>query len=173
VRENSIKNLNHHGGFMDKLGLPQDHSAHINIHLSNGKDPIPLLPFFRESLAKLKPNILNRLTFENEHSGFWTVSNIRSYFPNVPVVFDSLHYICNPDALLSFDDAFKSAILTWKNTSPVFHHSEGKSKTDDRAHSDYIKHIPKIFSQYNVDIEVEAKAKNLAIFEYKKILNEV
>lgn len=173
VRENSIKNLNHHGDFMDKLGLPQNHSAHINIHLSNGKDPIPLLPFFRESLAKLKPNILNRLTFENEHSGFWTVSNIRSYFPNVPVVFDSLHYICNPDSLLSFEDAFKSAILTWKNTNPVFHHSEGKSKTDDRAHSDYIKHIPKIFSQYNVDIEVEAKAKNLAIFEYKKILNEV
>jgi len=74
---------------------------------------------------------------------------------------------------LSFDDAFKSATLTWKNVNPVFHHSEGKSKSDDKAHSDYIKHIPKIFLQYNVDIEVEAKAKNLAIFEYKKSLKEL
>lgn len=173
VVQNSINNLKHHADFMDKLGLPQDHSAHINIHLSNGKNPIELLPIFRDSISKLPLNVLARLTFENEHSGFWTVSNIRSYFPNVPIVFDSLHYICNPDGILSFDDAFKSAILSWKQVKPVFHHAEGKTKRDDRSHSDYIKQIPQIFSLYDVDIEVEAKAKNLAIFEYKKSLKEL
>lgn len=172
VVQNSISNLKHHADFMDKLGLPQNHSAHINIHLSNGKNPIDLLPIFKDSISKLPINVLSRLTFENEHSGFWTVSNIRSYFPNVPVVFDSLHYICNPDSLLSFEDAFKSALLSWKETKPVFHHSEGKTKRDDRSHSDYIKQIPPIFNVHNVDIEVEAKAKNLAIFEYKKSLKE-
>jgi UV DNA damage endonuclease len=173
VVQNSISNLKHHADFMDKLGLPQNHSAHINIHLSNGKNPIDLLPIFKDSISKLPINVLSRLTFENEHSGFWTVSNIRSYFPNVPVVFDSLHYICNPDSLLSFEDAFKSALLSWKEAKPVFHHSEGKTKRDDRSHSDYIKQIPPIFNIHNVDIEVEAKAKNLAIFEYKKSLKDV
>ena len=173
VRNNSIKNLIHHASFMDRLGLPENHTAHINIHLSNGKDTIPLIPLFRQSLQKLPINVLARLTFENEHSGYWTVSNIRHYFPNVPVVFDSLHYTCNPDKLLSFDDAFKSAMSSWRNTVPVFHHSEGKTKSNDRAHSDYITNIPAIYSNYNVDTEVEAKAKNLAIFKYKNDKKEL
>ena len=173
VVENSINNLKHHADFMDKLGLPQSHLAHINIHLSNGSNPVALLPIFRESISRLPFNVLSRLTFENEHSGFWTTSNIRSYFPNIPIVFDSLHYICNPDRALSFDDAFSLAYSSWLNITPVFHHSEGKTKENDRSHSDYIKKIPDIYSKFKIDIEVEAKAKNLSIFEYKRLIKEI
>lgn len=173
VRINSIKCLEHHASFMDNLGLPQNLNAHINIHLSNGKDPIPLLPNYRNSLSKLSISVLSRLTFENEDSGFWKVSNIKSIFPNVPIVFDSLHYKCNPDESLSFEDAFVSAFNSWKNATPVFHHSEGKDSEEDKKHSDYIQKIPDIFSQYPVDIEVEAKAKNLAVLGYRNALLEI
>jgi UV DNA damage endonuclease len=173
VRINSVRNLEHHADFMDMLGLPRNHNAHINIHLSNGTDPIPLLPTFYNTIHKLPVNIISRLTFENEHSGFWTTSNIRSYFPRVPIVFDSLHYICNPDKSISFDDAFKLAYSSWGSTTPVFHHSEGKTKSNDRSHSDYIKKIPDIFSKFKIDIEVEAKAKNLSIFQYKRSLKDL
>ena len=172
VRANSIKCLEHHASFMDNLGLPRNHTAHINIHLSNGKNPVPLLPNFRNSLSKLSVGVLSRLTFENEHNGFWTVSNIRSYFPSVPIVFDSLHYKCNPDSMLSFQEAVHSAILSWRDCNPVFHHSEGKEAETDKRHSDYIKNIPNEFLLSKIDIEVEAKAKNLSIIEYRKKIKE-
>jgi UV DNA damage endonuclease len=173
VRISSIKCLEHHASFMDSLELPKNHGAHINIHLSNGKNPLPLIKNYRDSMSKLSIGVLSRLTFENEHSGFWTVSNIKSLFPQVPIVFDSLHYKCNPDQFLSFEEAFVSAFNSWKDKNPVFHHSQGKDSDKDKKHSDFIDNIPNIFSQYPVDIEFEAKAKNLAVLNYRKQLSEL
>jgi UV DNA damage repair endonuclease len=68
------------------------------------------------------------------------------------------------------EDAFKLAISTWK-TVPVMHMSSSR-RTEDlgaviTAHADY---IYERIETYNiaVDVEIEAKAKDLALFKYKK-----
>ena len=64
------------------------------------------------------------------------------------------------------------AISTWpQNIVPVVHYSESKSfhennpKVKPQAHSDYIDNLPNLYG-YDVDIMVEAKAKELSILPY-------
>lgn len=174
VVENSISNLNFHAEFMDKLGLHQDYRSHINIHLSNGsKCPKMSAEIAKDALKSVSPGVLKRLTFENEDKGCWKVSEIRQHFPKVPIVFDSLHYKCNPDSLFLFDEAFFAARESWflnaAFTSQTVHHSEGRSGPKCKKHSDYVENIPEAFKNNQVFCEIEAKKKNLAVVNYKLI----
>jgi UV DNA damage endonuclease len=89
----------------------------------------------------------------------------------IPIVFDYHHHkFCTGD--LSEEMALKLAVSTWpKSITPVVHYSESKSlhenntKIKDQAHSDYINRIPNTYG-YDVDIMVEAKAKELAILPF-------
>lgn len=75
-----------------------------------------------------------------------------------------------------FQQLFTSVLATWHGTRPLFHISEritGVQPTDKNscAHSDYITKIPnfilelfKLYCPLGVDLEVEAKAKELSIF---------
>jgi UV DNA damage endonuclease len=166
VREASIKNLQHHAEVFDLLGLPQNRFAAINIHLNNGKcgTQTDFIKCFDKSFSLLDDNITNRLTLENEDKGCWTVENITQYFPQFSVVFDTLHHSCN-SGVLSFEKAYKKAFETW-NEKVLTHHSEGINGPKDRRHSDFIVDLPK-YSE-DVDIEVEAKMKNLAIAPFIK-----
>lgn len=176
--KNSIKSLNFHARFMDLLGLPGDHRAHINIHLSNGtKCPKESKIIATDALAHLDRSALNRLTFENEDGGCWQVSTIKGLFPAFPIVFDSHHYNCNPDKFLNFSEAFHSATESWSanckfQIRPTVHYSEGaRDRTDrtDRKHSDYINvfKLPPAYSLVPVFCEIEAKKKNLAVNKAK------
>lgn len=161
VVKNSIKNLEYHGLLFDRLGLPRNHFALINIHISNGKLGQNCVETVLESLCKLSDSVTKRLTFENEDKSFWTVENIAAYFA-IPIVFDTLHYSCNVGNI-SADLAHKISSESWKTFAPnikqLCHHSEGVSGPTDRRHSDYITYIPDL----NCDVEVESKMKNLSI----------
>jgi UV DNA damage endonuclease len=166
VVSNSIRALEFHSKFMSDLGLPKSIAAHINIHVSNGsKDPKTTYMIVNDSLNKMSPDLRSRLTFENEDSGCWNVTNLKTYLPNVPIVFDSLHYLCNPDPILSFREAFMDARRTWEKAgqTQVVHHSEGKTAETDRRHSEFVNKIPNEFKNYAVFCEIEAKKKNLAV----------
>jgi UV DNA damage repair endonuclease len=63
---------------------------------------------------------------------------------------------------MALDEAIRITSESWPNNDPVQHYSEGRSNPDDPAHSDYIRILPE--SQF--DIEVEAKAKDLAIKDF-------
>jgi UV DNA damage endonuclease len=103
----------------------------------------------------------------------------------IPIVFDYHHHqFCTGG--LSEEDALKLAISTWpKNIKPIVHYSESKRlheenvKIKEQAHSDYINKLPKLYGT-DVDVMVEAKAKELAILphmgkfnvcEYSGLLN--
>jgi UV DNA damage endonuclease len=174
VRRNSIRTLEYHGRLFDALGLPRDYSAHINIHLSNGKDPIAnkLLPNFTDSIGKLSESVWRRLTFENEDKGFWNPYSIKTYFPTFPIVFDSHHYLINPNKGFSIEEAFEFCYDSWPlglGIIPVFHHSEGRDGEFDRSHSDYIKNIPQCMYSRPLFLEIEAKQKNIAIRKFKEL----
>mgnify|MGYP000436225274 CR=1 FL=1 len=90
----------------------------------------------------------------------------------IPITFDYHHHWCHPGELTQ-EEALKMASTTWpKDVKQLCHYSSCKQIHEDasvmaRAHADYIyEHI----NTYglNLDIELEAKAKELAVQKYVK-----
>jgi len=140
----------------------------INIHAGGvyGDKPAALGRVAR-ALDKLKKRIRDRLTFENDD---------RSYSPAdllpfcrrhaVPLVYDVHHHRCLPDGL-SVEEATSRALKTW-DREPLFHISsprEGWGGKNPQWHHDYIniKDFPRCWRGLDITIEVEAKAKELAV----------
>ena len=162
VRNNSIKNLEYHGQLLDLMGLPQDYSCPINIHVSNGtKDCNVTANYIKNSIQLLSNSVMSRLVLENEQHGCWHPQNLRKLFPEIPITFDYHHFRLN-DGGIDVGEAVRITSESWPNNDTVQHYSEGRDNPDDPAHSDYIRNLPD--SQY--DIEVEAKAKDLAIKDF-------
>ena len=91
----------------------------------------------------------------------------------IPIVFDYHHHRFNTGDL-SEQQALEMAMSTWGDIVPVVHYSESRSleQNDDtirpQAHSDYVYDYIDTYGN-EVDIMVEAKAKELAVLKYKKL----
>ena len=91
----------------------------------------------------------------------------------MPITFDYHHHWCHPGEL-SQEEALKLASTTWpKGIRQLVHFSscqqihEDSTQTNKRAHADYIyEHIDDY--GLDLDIELEAKAKELALQQYVK-----
>jgi UV DNA damage repair endonuclease len=61
---------------------------------------------------------------------------------------------------------------TWGEHRPLFHFSNGKKDPSDRAHSEYVYELHHELFEFDLDIDFEFKAKDLAVkdFENKKDL---
>jgi len=176
VVENTFKDLELHGKVFDLLGLELSPYNKINIHC-NGVygDKIAAMDRFIANFKKLPENVRKRLTIENDDkASMYSVKDLM-YIHNaikIPIVFDYHHHIfCTGD--LSEEEALRLAVSTWGDITPVVHYSESKAlheennKLKPQAHSDYIKSLPNTYG-LNVDIMVEAKAKELAILPFIK-----
>lgn len=172
---NAIKELSHHAWVFDKMGLPVSRTSAINIHGGKSDRIDQLVSVIRN----LPDNVRNRLTFENDESAYNIVDLLPVYENfNIPIVWDSHHHTFN-DAGLSLDEAYGLAMLTWRDTGckPLQHLSnttpglENGNFTERRKHSDYIHYVPDCQRQGLiddvVDVDVEAKMKNLAVLKTK------
>ena len=135
-----------------------------------------------QQFKKLNNNVQQRLVLENCEKCFSIKDCLDiSKKINIPVVFDTHHYDCycklHPDEIFELPEFYIKDILdTWtkRGIKPKFHVSEqGSGRTGH--HSDYIETIPdyllEIPKKYNIniDIMIEAKMKEKAIFKlYKK-----
>lgn len=160
VREQSIKHLVYHYQLLETIGAitPRVFHATINIHLSNGSDYRMAHDNTERSLDRItlhNARLLNRLVFETEESGCWTWQKLVGI--GQPVTLDFHHHRRN-NLGDSWDEAFAACAATWRGERPLCHHSEGRAHPLDKAHSDYITEVP----QYDADIELECKAKDLA-----------
>jgi UV DNA damage endonuclease len=178
VVENTFKDLELHGKVFDLLGLELSPYNKINIHC-NGVygDKISAMDRFITNFKKLPENVKKRLTVENDDkASMYSVKDLM-YIHNaikIPIVFDYHHHqFCTGG--LSEEDALNLATTTWPDgITPVVHYSESKAlhesdnKLKPQAHSDYINSIPNTYG-LDVDIMVEAKAKELAILPFIKI----
>ncbi len=179
--ENVIKNtfidLKMHGELFDMMKLEKSVYNKINIHC-NGVygDKKSAMERFCTNYKKLPISIQSRLTVENDDKEtMYSVKDLMFIHEKIgiPIVFDYHHHkFCTGG--LSEKEALKLAISTWpKNIKPVVHYSESKSvheknnKIKLQAHSDYIHNIPNTYG-YDLDIMVEAKAKELAIADFLK-----
>ena len=176
VVEAAIKDLELHGKIFNLLGLSQTPYNKINIHC-NGVygDKLSAMNRFCENYLRLSDSVKKRLTVENDDKA--TMYNVKDLMYihnriNIPIVFDYHHHIFNTGDLTE-EDALKLASTTWGDITPVVHYSESKAlheennKLKPQAHSDYINSLPNTYG-LNVDIMVEAKAKELAILPFIK-----
>jgi len=177
VFENTKRDLEIHGEFFDMLGLPRDHYAKINIHVgaAYGNKPVALDTFAR-NFERLPVSVTSRLTVENDdrQSLYSTQELYDGVFTRtgIPVVFDYHHHgFCTGD--LTEKQALELAISTWGDIKPVVHYSESRAeekkdaKIRPHAHSDYV-NGPVDDYGYDLDVMIEAKAKELALFNLKK-----
>ena len=152
----TIRELNFQASVLDKMGLPQDHTAPMNIHVNytpkmDESLEIVATRFFR-NLAMCDAGVYNRLTIENEDKGFFNVDNCIKFSDylfevhkvNIPVCYDNLHDFCNPSEVESVSFQAERCAYTWVNQdngdenfiAPVFHWSEGIPEKP-RAHAEY------------------------------------
>jgi UV DNA damage endonuclease len=173
---NSIKDMSYHGEIMDLMGLPRDRSAKINIHIGGSYgDHATAVDRWCRNIERLPESVLSRLTVENDdkRNMFSTKMLYESVFKRtgIPIVFDSLHFACGPQDS-SYSEAFEMAISTWpQGIRPTCHHSSSRKIHEDpttpsfATHSDYI-HEPFDDLGHSVDVALEVKAKELALFDY-------
>jgi len=177
VFENTKRDLEIHGEFFDMLGLPRNHYAKINIHVgaAYGNKPVALDTFAR-NFERLPVSVTSRLTVENDdrQSLYSTQELYDGVFTRtgIPIVFDYHHHgFCTGD--LTEKQALELAISTWGDIKPVVHYSESRAeekkdaKIRPHAHSDYV-NGPVDDYGYDLDVMIEAKAKELALFNLKK-----
>jgi UV DNA damage endonuclease len=175
VVNNTFKDLELHGKVFDLLGLELSPYNKINIHC-NGVygDKQSAMDRFIKNFQRLSTSVKSRLTVENDDkSSMYSVKDLMYIHDaiKIPIVFDYHHHqFCTGD--LSEEAALKLAVSTWpKDIRPIVHYSESKalhennSKLKPQAHSDYINSLPNTY-ELDVEIMVEAKAKELAILPF-------
>lgn len=166
TNKKGIINLEYHAKMFDMLGIPRSYFCPINIHVSNGKSSDNAGIVVKRNIQLLSESVRSRLVFETEDKSYWTYQNLHKHFPNIPITLDYHHRLIN-NMGENEQEAHDFCVQTWKDTVPLFHHSEGRTNPLDRAHSDFIENLP--VCAKNVDIEIEAKQKNLAVLKLKNI----
>ena len=118
-----------------------------------------------------------RLAFENDDR-IYTPADLLPFCEEhkLPFVYDVHHHRCLPDALTP-EAVTRRALKTW-DREPLFHLSsprDGWGSPDPRPHHDYIdlKDFPACWRGLDITIEVEAKAKELAIARLREQLEKV
>ena len=179
VVTNCIKDLSIHGEVFDLIGLSRTPFNKINIHIGGAYGDKPsAMKRFCTNFHRLPESVKSRLTVENDDkaSMYSVVDLYEGVYKviGIPIVFDYHHHkFCTGG--LSEEDALEVAISTWPtDIIPVVHYSESRSKEYEdpkirpQAHSDYVLDYIDTYGN-EVDIMVEAKAKELAVLRYKKI----
>ena len=150
----------------------------VNIHGGGGYGNKPdALARFAQNFKRLSRRVRTRLTVENDDTTY-TPSELLPLCQEIgiPLVYDVHHHRCNPDEL-SIEDATKQAVATWTDREPLFHISspiEGWKGPKPRRHHDFINVIdfPECWRDLTLTLEVEAKAKEVAVLKLKKQLAE-
>ena len=171
VVKNSIAILEYHYNLLKALEIKNKILVlHIGGNTFGKKNSISR---FINNFNTLSKEIQESIAIENDDKIFNISDCVYiSKKLNVPVILDYHHHICNHDEL-DINDYLEDIILSWHNTTPKMHFSSPKNKTkkDFRSHNDYINvddfinfiDLLKPFN-HDVDIMIEAKAKDEALF---------
>ncbi len=172
VVEMSVQELEYQGEIAEWIGVDV-----INIHGGGAYgDKQKALADFERNLNRLSPRVRSRLTLENDDKTY-TPGDLLPLcrVAGIPFVYDVHHHRCNPDGLTE-QEATEQAIATW-NREPMFHISsplEGWYGAKPERHNDFIdiKDFPMCWGSLKLTIEVEAKAKEVAVLRLKYELEQ-
>jgi len=178
---NTILDLEMHSTLFDLLKLDQTPFNKINIHVgATYGNKEGAVYRWKQNFKRLSLSCQKRLTLENDDKA--SMYSVKDLYDSVyqdigiPIVFDIHHHNFNTGDM-THKEAMKLAGSTWpKNIRPVVHYSESKalhennSKIKLQAHSDFISDYIQTYDN-DVDVMIEAKAKELALLEYRKKYN--
>jgi UV DNA damage endonuclease len=168
----TVKELNQHSQIFDLMGLECSHYYPVNIHIGGTygckQDAVAR---FCENFKKLSDSAKSRLVIENDdRASMYSVKDLYdvSICTGAPITFDYHHHRLNTGGL-SEEDALKLAASTWP-VKQLVHYSSCKKTHEDptakpQAHADMIYEKIKTYG-LSLDIEIEAKAKELAVIKY-------
>lgn len=176
VLKKTVKELGQHGEIMDMIGLPRSPFAKINIHVGGAYgDKAAAMERFIRHAALLPDSARKRLTVENDDKGnMFSVKDLLVIHEKtgIPVVFDYLHHqFCTGG--WSEKEAMLQAVATWpEDIIPIVHFSSSRRRFEDpkateASHADFVYQHIDTYGQ-EVDVMLEAKAKEQAIIKYLK-----
>lgn len=126
---------------------------------------------FINNFKKLDEESKNMIILENDDKVFKIEDVLKICKTlNIPMVLDYHHYKCNKVEPL--EQNIKEIINTWNSITPKMHISSKKNNKEFRSHHDYIDindfieliNILKTQNK-NIDIMIEAKQKDMALFK--------
>ena len=131
---------------------------------------------FINNFKKLDEESKNMIILENDDKVFKIEDVLKiCKILNIPMVLDYHHYKCNKVEPL--EDNIKEIINTWNNITPKMHISSKKNNKEFRSHHDYINiedfiELTNILKTQNknIDIMIEAKQKDMALFKLTREL---
>jgi UV DNA damage endonuclease len=173
VIKNTIRELEYQGMLADLVDAEV-----INLHAGGAYgNKRQSLDRLQENVKELPESILSRLSLENDDISFTP----KDLLPlcrklQIPMVYDVHHHRCKPDEY-TIEAATEQAAETWYTLGrePYFHISSPKYGWHDgspKPHADYIDPVdfPSCWGKFRVTIDVEAKAKELAVLRLMKDL---
>jgi UV DNA damage endonuclease len=163
VVDSSVRELTYHAFLAERIGADV-----INIHgggVYGDKDAA--LARFAVVYRDLPASVTSRLTLENDDVSY----TVRDLLPtcrdlDIPLVYDVHHHRCNPDGLTE-SKATDLAAITWQDREQYCHISSPRAgwSGNPKPHADYIDptDVPDCWRQRLMTVDVEAKAKELAV----------
>jgi UV DNA damage endonuclease len=149
----------------------------VNIHGGGAYgDKAAALNRFAASLSRLSDRARSRLTVENDDVTYTPADLLPlCCAAGIPLVYDVHHHRCNPDELTE-EGATEQALSTW-NREPLFHLSsplEGWTGPKPNRHHDFINIVdfPDCWRDLSLTVEVEAKAKEVAVLKLMKQVSQ-
>jgi len=179
VFEKTIADLSYHAAILDYMNM--DTSSILCIHGGGVYgDKESTIRRWKEQFSELPFNVRRRLAFENCERQY-SVEDALDIDSDcrIPFIFDTHHDACyrqlHPDYDPgTIDSQLSYVVETWRDVTPLMHISEQRPNSRVGAHSDMIETIPSylfdlIEDGVSIDLEVEAKLKEQAIFKlYEK-----
>lgn len=178
VFEKTVSDLSYHAEILDRMGM--DETSILCIHGGGVYgDKESTIRRWKDQFDELPSAVKRRLCIEPCERQYNLEDAIDISFDcKIPIIFDTHHDACYRELHPEYQpedvaDQLPVVVETWKGRTPLFHISEQKEGARIGAHSDFINTIPRYLLDMlqegtSIDLEVEAKAKEEAIFSLQQ-----
>ena len=191
VLASSIRDLQHHTRMLKALDLPATAKNNIHIGGAYGDKPSAAIRF-HENFSGLPLELRERITLENDDKTFNAPETLAvCQRLGLPMVLDIHHQWVNNEGELPWE-LWEEIQKTWESPlamtdvipgehlPPKIHVSSPRSPTDPRSHAQGVEPAPLLAflrriagSTPAVDVMIEAKAKDGALFELMEAMKEL
>ena len=169
--ERSVESVEHHGRWLDLMGLPRSPRYAINVHIgAHYGDKPATADRFCAVVDDLPPRARERLVVENDDAeSLWGVTELVTAVSEeieIPVTFDYHHHTFTSRGR-SYREGFTAARDTWGDVRPITHYSEparlhGDPEARPQNHAQHVAAVPDwLDAQSDVMIESGGKERSV------------